>query len=44
MTEDKIVGWYHRFDGHEFEQALRVGDRQGSLACCCPWGHRVGHD
>ena len=39
MTEDEIFGWHHRFNGHEGEQALRVGDGQGSLACCCPWGH-----
>ena len=32
--------WHHRFDGHEFEQALGVGDGQGSLACCSPWGHK----
>ena len=32
MTEDEMVGWYHRLDGHEFEQALGVGDGQGSLA------------
>jgi len=32
-----MVGWHHRLDGHEFEQALRVGDGQGSLACCTPW-------
>ena len=37
MTKDEMVGWHHRLDGHEFEQALRVGDRQGSLACCSPW-------
>ena len=40
MTEDKMVGWHHRLDGHEFEQALGVGDGQGSLACCSPWGHK----
>ena len=40
MTEDEMVGWHHRLDGHEFEQALRVGDGQGSLACCSPWGHK----
>ena len=41
MTEDEIVEWHHRFDGHEFEQALGVGDGQGSLECCCsPWGHK----
>ena len=34
MTEDEMVGWHHRLDGHEFEQALGVGDRQGSLVCC----------
>ena len=40
MTEDKMVGWHHRLNGHEFEQALGVGDGQGSLACCSPWGHK----
>ena len=39
MTEDEMVGWHHRLDGHEFEQAPRVGDGQGSLAHCSPWGH-----
>ena len=38
MTEDEMVGWDHRFNGHELEQALRVGDGQESLACCSPWG------
>ena len=38
MTEDEVVGWHHQLD--EFEQALGVGDGQGSLACCSPWGHR----
>ena len=38
MTEDELVGWHHRLDGHEFEQALGVGDGQGSLVCCSPWG------
>ena len=38
MTEDEMVEWHHRLDGHEFGQALGVGDRQGSLACCSPWG------
>ena len=33
-----MVGWHHRLDGHEFEQALGVGDGPGSLACCSPWG------
>ena len=40
MTEDGMVGWYHWFDGHEFEQALGVGDGQGSLVYCSPWGHK----
>ena len=38
MTENVMVGWHHRLDGHEFEQVLSVGDGQGSLACCSPWG------
>ena len=37
-TENKMVGWHHWLDGHEFEQALGVSDGQGSLACCSPWG------
>ena len=37
-TEDDLVGWHHRLDGHEFEQALGVGDGQGSLVCCSPRG------
>ena len=37
-TEDAMVGWHHQLDGHEFEQVLGVGDRQGSLACCTLWG------
>ena len=40
VTEDEMVGWHHWFNGHEFEQALGVGDRQGGLACCSPWGHK----
>ena len=38
MTEDEIVGWHHRCDGHEFGQALGVDDGQGRLVCCSPWG------
>ena len=38
MTEDEIVGWHHRLDGHEFGQALGAGDGQGGLAGCSPWG------
>ena len=37
MTEDEMVEWHHRLDGHEFEQAPGVGDGQGSLAWCSPW-------
>ena len=37
MTEDEMVGWHHQLNGHEFEQALGVGDGQGSLACCSSW-------
>jgi len=37
-TEDEMVGWHHWLDGHKFEQALRVRDGQGNLACCSPWG------
>ena len=44
MTEDEMVRWLHRLDGHELEQALGVGDGQGGQVCCSPWGHRVGHD
>ena len=46
MTEDEMVGWHHRLDGHEFEQALGVGDGQGSLpGVLQSMGlQRVGHD
>ena len=40
MTEDEMVGWPHQLNGHEFEQALGVGDGQGGLVCCSPWGHK----
>ena len=40
MTEDEMVGWHHRLDGHEFEQAPGVADGQGGLACCSPWGRK----
>ena len=36
MTEDEVVGWHHQLDGHEFQQALGVGDGQGRLPCCSP--------
>ena len=38
MTEDEMVGWHHRLDGHEFEQALGNSGEQRSLACCSPQG------
>ena len=44
MTEDEMAGWHHRLNGYEFEQALGVGDGQGSLACCSPRNCRVGHN
>ena len=40
MTVDKMVGWHHQLNGHAFGWTLRVGDGQGSLACCCSWGHK----
>ena len=40
MREDEMVGWHHRLDEREFEQAPGVGDGQGSLACCSPWGRK----
>ena len=43
-TEDETVGRHHRVDGHVFEWTPGVGDGQGSLVCCSPWGRRVGHD
>ena len=43
-TEDEMVGWHHWLNGHEFEQILGVGDRQGGLVCCGPWDLRVAHN
>ena len=40
MTEDEMVGWHHLLNGHEFEQALGVGDGHGSVVCCSPWGRK----
>ena len=40
MTEDEMVRWHYRLNGHGFEQALRDGRGQGSLVCCSPWGHK----
>ena len=40
MTEDEMVGWHHRLDGHEFEQSPGVGDEQGGLVCRSPRGRK----
>ena len=40
----RMIGWHHQLNGHEFEQSPGVANGQGSLVCCSPWGHRVGHD
>ena len=40
MTEDEMVEWHHPLNGNEFEQALGVGDGQGTLVCCSPQGHK----
>ena len=40
VTEDEMVGWHHRLNGHEFEQALGDSGGQGSLAGCSPWGRK----
>ena len=39
-TEDEMVGWHHQLNGHEFKQALGVGDGQGSLVSCSAWGRK----
>ena len=39
MTEDEMVGWHHQLNGREFEQTPEVGDGQGRLGQCSPWGH-----
>ena len=39
-TENEMVGWHHGLDGHKFEQALGVGDGQGSVGCYSPWSHK----
>ena len=40
VIEDEMVGWHHRFNGHEFEQTVGDSEGQGSLAFCSPWGHK----
>ena len=44
MTEDEMVGWHHRFNGHEFEQDPGDSEEQGTLACCSSWGCGVRHN
>ena len=44
MTEEKMVGWHHRLNGHGFEWTPEVGDGQEGLACCGSRGHRIGRD
>ena len=41
MTEDEMAARHHQLDAHEFGWTLGIGDGQGGLACCCPWGCRV---
>ena len=43
-TDDEMVEWHHQLNGHKFEQALRDGEGQGSLACCSSWDCPVGHN
>ena len=40
VTEDEMVGWHQWLNGHEFEQALGVGDELEILVCCSPWGRK----
>ena len=40
MTDNEMVGWHHRLDGHEFEQTPGDGEGQGNLARCTPWGRK----
>ena len=43
MTEDKMAGWHHRLNGHEFGYTVGVGDGQRGLVCCSPWGRKESH-
>ena len=43
MTEDEMIGWPHRLNGHEFEQTPGDSEGQGSLVCCSPWGDRESY-
>ena len=44
MTEDEMIGWHHRLNGHELEQIPGDSERQVRLLCCSSWGHRVRHN
>ena len=44
MTEDEMVGWHHRLNGHEFEKILGPSEGQESLVCCSPLDRGVEHD
>ena len=44
VTENEMVGWHHRLNGHKFERTLGDSEEQGSLECWSPWGRRVRHD
>ena len=44
MAEDEMVGWHHQLEGHEFEQALGVGDKWNAGVLQCMWLQRVRHD
>ena len=43
VTEDEMIRWHHRLNGHEFEQTPGDSERQGSLECCSPRGHKESH-
>ena len=40
MTEEEMIGWHHQLNGHQFDQTTGVGDGQGGLVCCSPWGNK----
>ena len=44
MAEDEMLGWHHQLNEHEFEETLGDSERQGSLVCCSPWGHKESDD
>ena len=44
MTKNETVGWHHQLNGHDFEQIPGDSEGQGSLACCSPWSHKIGHN